>query len=160
MAARETSFLSVPPHPRHPSGGSKNPSSPFKSPTLHTRDIHWIHDETRGPDDPQLASGGPARRELALDTFPSSSIERRCALPPVCRVDHPLFHFTLQYIVTGPSLMPRPNSVSTRWLTIVFPGARPVQKNKALIVILKERRLSCLMFRHTSFTMEPILFTL
>jgi hypothetical protein len=43
----------------------KEPSLYFKSPTLHTQDIHWIDNEARGPGDPQLASGGPAHPSRA-----------------------------------------------------------------------------------------------
>lgn len=86
------------------------------------------HLSNRPPSIPGTSIGSMTR--LADPTIPSSLREgppvpsspwtrsphlrsRRCALPPVCRADHPLFRFTLQYIVTGPSLMPRPNSVST-----------------------------------------------
>ena len=104
-SARDASF--VPPC-RHPVAWG--PSLYFKSPTLHTQDIHWIDNEARGPGDPQLASGGPAHPSRLASP---PSIEKRCALPSACCADHPSI-FASRRTVAGPSLMLGPNNVPTR----------------------------------------------
>ena len=82
-------LLSCRPHPRYLLGGSKNPPASIKLPALLTQDINWIDGETRRCVHRLLASGGPpARRELASDVLPSSSIEKHCVLPPVRCAGH------------------------------------------------------------------------
>ena len=85
-AARDASFPFPVSPCRHPSALLLGDSLYFRSPTLHTQDIHWIDNEARGPGDPQPASGGPAHPSRLASP---PSIEKCCAVPSACCADHP-----------------------------------------------------------------------
>ena len=74
-------------HPRHLSGCSKNPPFSFKLHTFCTQDINWIDDENGGPDNYQLALGGPYPHmtyQASLGCAPLILVEKHRILLPVC----------------------------------------------------------------------------